>query len=550
VLRLKLAGRDMDAIRETLDKRYATTERRLLELTSDDVFQTFMNAYASAIEAHTSYMNARASENFNIQMRLSLEGIGAVLQRDDEFTLVRSVVPGGPAALSEKIKPGDRIVGVGQGKSGPIVDVVGWRVDDVVELIRGPKDSWVRLDILPAESGIDGKHELVAINRQKIKLEEQAAKSRVIEVPDGEGTRRVGVISLPGFYEDFEGRRLDQPDYRSATRDVARLLGELKEKDIEGVVLDLRNNGGGSLREAVELTGLFIDVGPVVQVRYAGGRVQVEQDRQLGTAWDGPLAILVNRASASASEIVAGAIQDHGRGLIIGEPTFGKGTVQNLLDLDSMYRRSEAPGLGQLKLTVAQFFRVNGGSTQRKGVEPDLAFPVTLDAEDYGESTYDNALPWSQIAPVPHERLADFQPLLPLLEKRHALRTEKDPEFRWLKEDIASYREQRKREQLSLNFETRKQERDALEARRQQREVERKALGEAVAEAEIIADDGLQADERDLREQLKLEAERDDHKPDALLREAVNVLVDAIDLLRNDRKLASLVYPQKELRDN
>ncbi len=550
VLRLKLAGREMPAIRETLDKRYANSARRLEELKSDDVFQTFMNAYAGAIEAHTSYMNARTSENFNIQMRLSLEGIGAVLQRDDEFTLVRSVVPGGPAALSEKIKPGDRIVGVGQGKSGPLVDVVGWRVDDVVELIRGPKDSWVRLDILPAEAGIDGKHELVAINRQKIKLEEQAAKRRTIEVPDGDRTRRVGVISLPGFYEDFEGRRRDEPDFRSATRDVAKLLGELKAEGVEGVVLDLRNNGGGSLREAVELTGLFIDAGPVVQVRYAGGRVQVEQDRQLGTAWDGPLAILVNRASASASEIVAGAIQDHGRGLIIGEPTFGKGTVQNLLDLDSMYRRSEAPGLGQLKLTVAQFFRVNGGSTQRKGVEPDVAFPVTLDAEDYGESTYDNALPWSKIAAAPHTRLADFEPLVALLNKRHAVRTAQDPEFRWLKEDIATYREQRKRETLSLNLQARKQERDSFEARRITRDAERKALGEAVADVQIVSDDGLQADERDLRDQLKREEDRVDEKPDALMREAVNVLVDAIDLLASDGKLASLVYPKKPGLDN
>jgi len=545
VLRLKLAGREMPAIMETLDKRYATTEKRLAELKAEDVFQAFMNAYAGSIEAHTSYMNARASENFNIQMRLSLEGIGAVLQRDDEYTVVRSVVAGGPAALSGQIKAGDRIVGVGQGKSGPLVDVIGWRVDDVVDLIRGPKDSWVRLDVLPAEAGIDGKHEVVTLSRQKIKLEEQAAKKRVIEVADGEATRRVGVISLPGFYEDFEGRRKDEPDYRSATRDVARLLGELKQENVDGVLLDLRNNGGGSLREAVELTGLFIDVGPVVQVRYAGGRVHVEQDRQLGTAWDGPLAILVNRASASASEIVAAAIQDHGRGLIIGEPTFGKGTVQNLLDLDAMYRRSESPGLGQLKLTVAQFFRINGGSTQLKGVTPDLAFPATLDAEDYGESTYDNALPWTQIAAVPHDRLAEFSPLVPLLAKQHAMRTAEDPEFRWLKEDIAVYREQRQRTELSLNLAARKAERDAIEARRVAREAERKALGQTVADADIIADDGLQADERALAEQLKREKDPSEEKPDALLREAANVLLDAIELLRNDRKLASMVYPGK-----
>lgn len=543
-LRLKLAGRDDAAIKETLDKRYANTERRMRELKREDVFQTFMNAYASAIEAHTAYMNARTSENFNIQMRLSLEGIGAVLQRDEEFTVVRSVVPGGPAALSGQIKVGDRIVGVGQGREGPLVDVVGWRVDDVVELIRGPKDTYVRLDVLPAEAGVDGKHSLITLARQKIKLEEQAAKKQVIEIPDGDATRRVGVISLPSFYEDFEGRRRDEPDFRSASRDVARLVRELKDDKVEGIVIDLRNNGGGSLREAVELTGLFIDAGPVVQVRYAGGRVQVERDRALGTTWDGPLAVLVNRASASASEIFAGAIQDHGRGLIIGEPTFGKGTVQNLVDLDAM-RRNEQPGLGQLKLTVAQFFRVNGSSTQIKGVEPDLAFPLTFDAEDYGESTYDNALPWTQIAPVPHERLAEFSPLLPLLAKRHAARTAEDVEFRWLREDIAMYREQRKRETLSLNYETRKRERDEIEARRQKREDERKALGEALAaaDAEIVADDGLQADERDLSEQLKREEGGENDRPDALVREAANVLVDVIDLLRGDRRLAAQVYP-------
>ncbi len=543
-LRLKLAGRDDKAIRETLDKRYANTERRMRELKREDVFQTFMNAYASAIEAHTSYMNARTSENFNIQMRLSLEGIGAVLQRDEEFTVVRSVVPGGPAALSGEIKVGDRIVGVGQGREGPLVDVVGWRVDDVVELIRGPKDTYVRLDVLPAETGVDGKHSLVTLARQKIKLEAQAAKKQVIEIPDGDATRRVGVISLPSFYEDFEGRRRDEPDFRSASRDVAKLVRELKEDGVEGIVIDLRNNGGGSLREAVELTGLFIDAGPVVQVRYAGGRVQVERDRALGTDWNGPLAVLINRASASASEIFAGAIQDHGRGLVIGEPTFGKGTVQNLVDLDAM-RRNEQPGLGQLKLTVAQFFRINGSSTQIKGVEPDLAFPLTLDAEDFGESTYDNALPWTQIAPVPHERLAEFSPLLPLLAKRHAARTADDVEFRWLREDIAAYRDQRKRETLSLNYETRKRERDEIEARRQQRETERKSLGEALAaaDAEIITDDGLQADERDLSEQLKREEAGEDERPDALLREAANVLVDAIDLLRGDRRLAAQVYP-------
>jgi carboxyl-terminal processing protease len=543
VLRLKLAGREMDAIRDTLDKRYTTYESRVRELKSDDVFQTFVNAYAGAIDPHTAYMNARASENFNISMRLSLEGIGAVLQRDDEFTVIRSIVPGGPAAMSGQVKVGDRIVAVGQGREGPMVDVVGWRIDDVVELIRGPKDSYVRLDVLPAEAGLDGKHELVTIARQKVKLEEQAAKKQIIEFPDGDATRRIGIIALPTFYQDFEGRRRDEPDYRSASRDVARLLAELRTENVEGVLLDLRNNGGGSLPEAVELTGLFIDRGPVVQVRDSTGRLMIERDQKSGVAWDGPMAVMVNRQSASASEIFAAAIQDYGRGLVIGEPTFGKGTVQNLIDLDR-FGGSEGPGLGQLKLTVAQFFRVDGGSTQHKGVLPDVAFPITLDAEDYGESAYENALPWTEIEALTYNRLAEFKPLVPLLAARHGERAGKDPEFRWWAEDIAEYRAQRKRTEVSLNLATRKAERDRDEARRKAREAERKAvLGETAADdAALAGDDGLQADERDIRAQLAREQAQDD-KPDALAREAAHVLVDAIDLLRSDRALAGQVYP-------
>jgi carboxyl-terminal processing protease len=543
-LRLLLAGKEPKAIVETLDKRYVTFEKRVREVTADDVFQTFLNAYAGAIEPHTAYMNARASENFTISMRLSLEGIGAVLQRDEEFTVVRSIVPGGPAALSGKLKVGDRIVAVGQGREGPMVDVVGWRIDDVVELIRGPKDSYVRLDIIPGAAGVDGPHELVTLARQKVKLEEQAAKKRLIEWQDGERARRVGVIELPTFYQDFEGRRRDEPDYRSASRDVARLLDQLKGEQVEGVIIDLRNNGGGSLTEAIELTGLFIDRGPVVQVRDQSRRVQVEQDFSGGTVWDGPLAVLVNRASASASEIFAAAIQDYGRGLIIGEPTFGKGTVQNLVDLDR-FASKESPGLGQLRLTVAQFFRVNGGSTQHKGVLPDVAFPVTLDAEHYGESAFDNALPWTEIPPAAHSKLADFSPLLPVLGKRHGERAQQDPEFRWWAEDVAEYRRQRELGAVSLNLAARKQERAEAEAKRKQREDARKAAGLAVDdEATAAVDDGLQADERDLTAEAA-EAGAEDERPDPLLREAAHVLVDAVDLLRRDAKLAAQVYPQR-----
>ncbi|MEZ5465892.1 MAG: carboxy terminal-processing peptidase [Lysobacteraceae bacterium] len=539
-LRLKLAGKESKEIRKTLGRRYTGFEERVQELKSDDVFQTFLNAYALSLDPHTSYMTPRTSENFSISMRLSLEGIGAVLQRNDEYTVIRSIVPGGPADLSGQLKVGDRIVAVGQGESGPYTDVIGWRIDDVVDLIRGPKDSTVRLEVLPAEAGMDGEHQQIAIVRQKVKLEEQAAKKSVIEVGDGEARHRIGVIELPGFYQDFDARRRHDPDYRSATRDVAKLLKELSADKVDGVVIDLRNNGGGSLTEAIELTGLFIDKGPVVQVKNAGSDPEVESDGDAGVAWDGPLAVLVNRASASASEIFAGAIQDYGRGLIIGEPTYGKGTVQNLVDLD-MFSRAEKPRYGNLKLTVAQFFRVAGGSTQNKGVEPDIAFPVTLDAADYGESSYDNALPWAKVATADFHAVGNFKPLTPLLEARHEARVAKDPEFQWWAQDVADYRRQRKETVVSLNEATRIAEREKAEAKREARAEERKKLGKALPDAlQARADDGLQANERTVTEQVAREEAADD-APDVLLRESAAILADAIDLLGADERLAARV---------
>ena len=542
VLRLKLSGKEMPEIVKTLDKRYASFEARVRELKSDDVFQTLMNAYAGAIEPHTAYMTPRTSENFNISMRLSLEGIGAVLQKEDEHTVIRSIVPGGPAALSGKLQVGDRIVGVGQGETGTFTDVIGWRIDDVVDLIRGPKDSVVRLDILPGDAGLDAPHESVAIVRDKVKLEEQAAKSEVIEIGVGESARSIGVITLPAFYQDFDARRRDEPDYRSATRDVRKQLAELRKKDVDGVVIDLRNNGGGSLSEAIELTGLFIEQGPVVQVRSAGGELKVESDRDPAVAWDGPLAVLINRASASASEIFAAAIQDYGRGLVIGEPTFGKGTVQNLVDLD-MFSRDQEARLGQLKLTVAQFFRVDGGSTQHKGVVPDIGFPVTLDADDYGESAYDNALPWTRIEPAKFDSYGNLSALTPLLQARHEARAARDQEFQWWAEDVAEYRKQRDRTTLSLVEAERRAERDAEEARRAQRKAEREAAGLA-ADVAMRTDDGLLASERDLEEELARE-KAEEERPDVLLREAAHILADAIALLSSDKSLAARTFPEK-----
>lgn len=543
-LRLKLAGKKPDDIRKTLDKRYANLQRSINELKTEDVFQTFLNAYTGAIDPHTDYFTPRTAENFNQSMSLSLEGIGAVLQRQDDLVAVREIVPGGPADLSGKLKVGDRIVAVGQGKSGPMTDVIGWRIDDVVAQIRGKKDTQVRIEYIPVEAGIDGKHAQVTITRQKVKLEEQAAKAETITLPAsaGEPARRIGVIKLPAFYQDFEGRRRNPNDFNSATRDIAKLLVQFKAQGVDGVVMDLRNNGGGSLDEAVELTGLFIDKGPVVQVRESGGRVTVNSDRKTGVAWDGPLAVLINRASASASEIFAGAIQDYGRGLVIGETSFGKGTVQNMVDLDR-WPANEAPRFGSVKLTIAQFFRVAGGSTQHKGVVPDIAFPVSVDASEYGESTYDNALPWTRIAAVPHLQYGNFAPLLPRLQALHAARSAKDKEFQWWSEDVAQFRAEAARKYVSLNEAERRAERDRQEAQRKQRQAERKALGLALDPlAEDLADDGLGASERDIVKDAQRE-KLADKRPDPLLRESAAILGDAIEILGQDRKLSAQVLP-------
>ncbi|MEI2795504.1 carboxy terminal-processing peptidase [Pseudoxanthomonas sp. F11] len=543
-LRLKLAGKKADDIRKTLDKRYANLQRSINELKTEDVFQTFLNAYTSAIDPHTDYFTPRTAENFNQSMSLSLEGIGAVLQRQDDLVAIREIVPGGPADLSGKLKVGDRIVAVGQGKSGPMTDVIGWRIDDVVAQIRGKKDTQVRIEYIPVEAGIDGKHAQVTITRQKVKLEEQAAKAETITLPAsaGEPARRIGVIKLPAFYQDFEGRRRNPNDFNSATRDIAKLLAQFKAQGVDGVVMDLRNNGGGSLDEAVELTGLFIDKGPVVQVRESGGRVTVNSDRKTGVAWDGPLAVLINRGSASASEIFAGAIQDYGRGLVIGETSFGKGTVQNMVDLDR-WPANEAPRFGSVKLTIAQFFRVAGGSTQHKGVVPDIAFPVSVDASEYGESTYDNALPWTRIAAVPHLQYGNFAPLLPRLQALHAARSAKDKEFQWWSEDVAQFRAEAAKKYVSLNEAERRAERDRQETQRKQRQAERKALGLALDPlAEDLADDGLGASERDIVKDAQRE-KLADKRPDPLLRESAAILGDAIEILGQDRKLSAQVLP-------
>ena len=544
-LRLKIAGKQPAEIRETLDKRYANLAENVQELDATDAFSSFLNAYTGSIDPHTTYFDPRSAERFNQSMSLSLEGIGAQLQKQDDVVVIREVLPGGPAIKSGQLEAGDRIVGVGQGKSGPMEDVVGWRIDDVVAKIKGPKGTTVRLDVVPPEAGMDSKPRRVVLVRDEIRLTEQAAKSRILEVParDAVPARRIGVIELPGFYQDFAGRRSNKADYVSATRDVARLLAQFRQKDVDGVVMDLRNNGGGSLAEAIELTGLFIDQGPVVQVRESGGRVSVEGDTDPGVAWDGPLAVLVNRGSASASEIFAGAIQDYGRGLVIGEPTFGKGTVQNLVDLDR-WPANEEPRFGQVKLTIAQFFLPGGSSTQNKGVVPDITFPVSVDASEFGESTYDNALPWTRIAPVPHVRYGNFTPMLAQLDARHDARVKANKEFQWWAQDVAEFRAEREKGYVSLNEAQRRAERDADAAKRKQRQAVRKELGLKLDPlATTVLDDGLQASERDVVKDAAREKAAEE-RPDPLLLETAAILADATALLVEDQKLAAQVLTE------
>ncbi len=540
-LRLKLAGKDDAAIVETLDERYKGLDRRISELNSDDVFQFFMNSYAQSIEPHTAYMSPRSSENFEISMSLSLEGIGALLGRENEYTQIASIVPGGPADKDGRLQPGDRITAVGQGPNGKMRDVIGWRIDDVVDLIRGPKHTVVRLEVLPKDVGVDGPSRVINIVRDKVKLEEQAAKSRIIDMPGQDGkVVKVGVIDLPVFYLDFNGRANNLPDYRSSTRDVRHLIEKMKGQGIKGLIIDLRDNGGGSLLEATTMTGLFIDEGPVVQVRNSSGRISTEEDTDPGMAWDGPLAVLVNRYSASASEIFAAAIQDYGRGVIIGEKTFGKGTVQNLVDLDDYAPPSESGKMGQLKITMAQFFRVTGGSTQNRGVDPDIHFPSAGDPQDYGERSLENALPWTSISRADYKPEGDLHMMIAVANARFKKRIKNDQEFKWLLSDVQQFNKEKDKKEISLLESVRREEMDKDEAKRKAREAAEEKNGPLFEESDEVVHSARQVQEEpDEGDDEVVDPDPDkDKRPDLLLRESAQIMSDMIELGANQALLA------------
>jgi len=427
-LELRLSKKKASKIPGLLRKRYQGLARRIRQFDSDDVFQTFINAYTESLEPHTSYMSPSTSENFDISMRLSLEGIGAVLRGENEYTVVQRTIPGGPAHQSGLIRSGDRIVGVAQGSRGVMEDMIGWRLQDVVNKIRGPKGSVVRLRIRPKSSGSDGATREISIVRNEIKLEDQAVKSYLIDDVEATPRVRIGVIEIPAFYRDFRAESIGNKDFRSTTQDVRGLIRRFERQGVHGIVVDLRGNGGGSLTEATALTGLFIDKGPIVQVKDAFGKVEVETDPAPGIVYKGPLAVLVDRNSASASEIFAAAMQDYERGIIIGEPTFGKGTVQTLIDLNRFVPNQEAD-LGRLRLTVAEFFRISGGSTQLRGVVPDIVFPTLADFDDHGERALDNPLPWAKTSAADYARVALNGVGIRSLRRRSEKRIRRDPGF-------------------------------------------------------------------------------------------------------------------------
>ncbi len=515
-LTLDISGQDSEQVENNLRQRYEGQLSRLRQTNGEDVFGLFMAAVTSSIDPHTEYLSPRQGESFDIQMRLSLEGIGAMLQSDGEYVKVTSLVPGGPADRAGVLEPADRIIGVGQEGEDDIVNVVGMRLDEVVDLIRGPKGTVVRLEVVPAEVVDMTRSHEVEITRDTVDLEEQAAKGEIIEINQEDGTKRIGVIRIPTFYVDFDAWQSGQEEFRSTTRDVAREVERLKAEGIDGIMLDLRNNGGGALQEANSLIGLFIDRGPTVQVRDARGRISLYGDTETGTLYDGPLAVLVNRLSASASEIFAGAIQDYGRGLVLGNATFGKGTVQTLLDLSH----------GQIKLTRAKFYRISGNSTQHRGVEPDILFPDLVDPERIGESSLDNALEWDTVQAVQYRHYGEPWEYLETLRSRHQDRADTHPNFVYLRERVELTRRLRE-EQTSVS----------LDREQRQREVEQRDAEQLALENRRRTALGMEPLEELLEARLDDDVEDDEPVERIQVLEAAAILADYAEL--SQRRLAA-----------
>jgi len=512
VLNLKLSGKEADKIPELLEKRYKNQLKRINQSNSEDAYRVYMNSLTLSYDPHTQYFSPRATENFNIRMRLSLQGIGAMLQLEDDYTKVTRVIPAGPADKAGQLKANDRIIGVGQGEKGDIIDVIGWRLDDVVDLIRGPKNTTVRLEILPGSAVDSHQTKTISIVRDTVKLDDQAASKKVIDISSYGRDYKLGIIDIPKFYIDFDAASRGEPDYKSTTRDARKLIKELVKENVQGIVIDLRNNGGGSLREVDELIGLFIKKGPTVQVKGVSGRIYIHKDKDNDITYDGPIAVLVNRLSASASEIFAGAIQDYHRGIVVGTQTYGKGTVQAMMPLHH----------GQITLTQQKFYRISGNSTQNRGVIPDINLPSLYDISEIGESALDGALPWDTIRPTSYQAYPDFSSLVPRLQELHKKRSSKDPDFNFLVKTNKLVEERRLIKHISLNEKIRENDKKTLKEKQFKLENERRlAKGEPL----LKSIDELDKDKDDDNN----EKDKDD-KPTPLLTETAHILIDFMNL--------------------
>ena len=513
VLNLALADKAWEESREVLMKRYSRYLKRMSQVKNDDVFETFMNALANTLDPHSSYMSPRNSEDYRIRMSLSYFGIGASLQTEDDYVQIISIIPGGPASIDGSLKPKDRITGVAQGADGEMIDVIGWRLDDVVDLIRGPADTVVRLHIIPAGALPGNNDKVISLTRGQVTLEEQAAKSEIITVPRDGREWSIGVIDVPTFYRDYQALGNGDKNFRSTTKDVKRLIADLEERGIDGLIVDLRGNPGGHLTEAQALSGLFIDNGPVVQMRNANGRISRldDPDPVARVAYNGPLAVLINRASASASEIFAAAIQDYARGVIVGQETFGKGTVQNLLPLDQYLQPEDDVGYGQLTLTIGKYYRITGESTQHRGVKPDITLPSPIDAEEFGESVYETVLPWDTIQTTRFRAGEPLDGLIASLTASQSERAKDDPNYQYLTQFIENDREMRSQDTVSLNLEARRAEREANMAEAVKLENARRAA-------------------LNLEPIESLEALEDDDRPDVQLDQAAAIVTDLAEM--------------------
>ena len=505
-LGLKLTGKKQEEIKDLLKKRYERFVKSVSQFSGEDVFSVYMNSITEAYDPHTNYLSPKASALFKQSMSLSLEGIGAQLQTENDYTKIVKILPGGPAEKSGLIQNNDLIIGVAQGKDGEMVDVIGWRIDEVVKLIKGPKGTTVRISFLPSLTGVNGPSTEVTLVRDKIKLEDQAAKKSTINYQSNGRNLKLGVINLPGFYMDFEEYQKGNPEYRSTTRDVKRLIGELQTEGVDGIVMDLRNNGGGSLAEAIDLAGLFIKDGPVVQVKNSTGKVELGLDDDKQVVYSGPLVVLTNRFSASASEIFAGAIQDYHRGVIVGESTYGKGTVQTVLDLNRFITDGKEE-VGELKLTFQKFYRVTGSSTQNKGVSPDIKLPSALSSSQYGESSSPSALPWDVINPTSFQKVLDVNDkVLAGLTKAYLDRSKFDSSLKKYITETEELRKNLSQTKISLNEAKRKVEMD---------EAEKQKVTNEKLDTKVTSKEGMPVDEL-----LKLN--------DEYLREGLLILADLL----------------------